>query len=104
MQKSKFKFGIFLFGLFFSVSAIAQEKIPTQDEFFEIIQTQGVGKAVKLFHHVRKRNPDVIIFEKSALNSLGYQFLAAEKVEEAIEIFNLNVIAYPDWTTYDSKA
>jgi len=104
MQKSTIILGLNLIGLFLSFNIIAQEKVPTQDEFIEIIKTKGIGEAAILYHDVIKDNPEAIIFEKTAMNSLGYQFLAADKVDEAIGIFDLNVTAYGDWNTYDSKA
>jgi putative CocE/NonD family hydrolase len=105
MQKSKFKFAIVLCGFLFSLIATAQEKPPTQDKFFEIIRTQGITKAVEIFQEVRKNNPDAVIFGEKALNGLGYQFLYADKIEEAIEIFKLNVVAFPDaFNTYDAVA
>lgn len=37
------------------------------------------------------------------LNRTGYQLLAKDKVKEAIEVFKLNVMFYPDsWNVYDS--
>ena len=42
-------------------------------------------------------------FKESTLNSIGYYFLAKEKNKEAIEIFKLNVVAYPNsFNVYDS--
>jgi tetratricopeptide (TPR) repeat protein len=37
------------------------------------------------------------------LNTAGYDLLAAKKIDEAIEVFKLNVKLYPDsWNVYDS--
>jgi len=37
------------------------------------------------------------------MNSLGYNLLAENKIKDAIELFKLNVAAYPDsWNVYDS--
>ena len=37
------------------------------------------------------------------MNILGYQYLQSDKMEEAIELFKLNVLAYPESAnTYDS--
>ena len=42
---------------------------------------------------------------ESELNGLGYRLLQAKKVKEAIEIFKLNVEAYPhSANSYDSLA
>jgi tetratricopeptide (TPR) repeat protein len=39
------------------------------------------------------------------LNQVAYGYLQAWKVKEAIELFKLNVMVYPDsWNTYDSLA
>lgn len=46
-------------------------------------------------------NSPVVIEEN--LNNTGYQLLAANKIKEAIEVFELNVKFFPDsWNTYDS--
>ncbi len=40
-----------------------------------------------------------------SLNSLGYELLGKKSFDEAIEVFKLNVEAYPDsWNAYDSLA
>ena len=42
-------------------------------------------------------------FSETRMNSLGYQYLQAGRKEEAIELFKLNVSAYPESAnTYDS--
>jgi tetratricopeptide (TPR) repeat protein len=39
------------------------------------------------------------------LNQAAYGYLQGGKIKEAIELFKLNVMAYPDsWNTYDSLA
>lgn len=43
--------------------------------------------------------------DESQMNTLGYRFLQTKKLKEAIEIFKLNVEAYPkSWNVYDSLA
>ena len=40
---------------------------------------------------------------ENQLNGTGYNFLEENKINEAIEVFKLNVTLYPDaWNTYDS--
>jgi tetratricopeptide (TPR) repeat protein len=37
------------------------------------------------------------------LNTLGYRLLRSERIDDAIEIFKLNIEEYPDaWNPYDS--
>jgi tetratricopeptide (TPR) repeat protein len=44
-------------------------------------------------------------FAEVHLNGLGYELLGAGRVAEAVEIFKLNVAAYPaEFNTYDSLA
>ena len=53
---------------------------------------------------VRERMKKVAVSEAD-FNNLGYQFLGAGKVKEAIEIFKKNVKQHPDsWNVYDSLA
>ncbi len=83
----------------------AQVQVPTQEEFFEIVRTQGVAEAVELFHSLRQQHPDAVIFGEYPMNNQGLRYLYGGRVEEAIELLDLNVIAYPDaYNTWDSLA
>ena len=72
-------------------------------EFFQVLNTQGVEKSVELFSQKRKQDNKWIPFSETRMNILGYQYLQSGKMEEAIELFKLNVLAYPESAnTYDS--
>ena len=72
-------------------------------EFFQVLNTQGVEKSVELFGQKRKQDNKWIPFSETRMNILGYQYLQSGKMEEAIELFKLNVLAYPESAnTYDS--
>ena len=72
-------------------------------EFNNILNTRGVDAAVQYFNGIRESEPDVILFDEMEMNFLGYKFLQEEKTKDAIELFKLNTIAYPDsWNVYDS--
>ena len=72
-------------------------------EFFEILNSEGVNAAVKYFHNKHKSEPDIILFDERQMNLLGYSLLQNEKIMDAIELFKLNTIAYPNsWNVYDS--
>ena len=72
-------------------------------EFFNILTSQGVNAAVEYFSQRRKSEPDIILFDERELNFLGYKFLQDRKLNDAIELFKLNTITYPEsWNTYDS--
>jgi len=59
--------------------------------------TQGVEAAVSQYHDLKKTMPERYNFNKWELNSLGYDLIKLEKMTEAIEIFKLNIDAYPEF-------
>jgi len=72
-------------------------------EFFKILNFQGVDAAIQYFHNKRKSEPGIIIFEEIEMNSLGYGLLQNRNIKDAIELFKLNTIAYPNsGNVYDS--
>ena len=76
-----------------------------ENKFFDILGQKGVTEAVRAFEEARTRNTASLYFSEPRLNQTGYGYLQAGKVKEAIELFKLNVLAYPDsWNTYDSLA
>jgi 3-oxoadipate enol-lactonase len=76
-----------------------------ENKFFEILGQKGVAEAVRAFENARKRKDPSLSFREQKLNQTGYSYLQSGNVKEAIELFKLNVLAYPDaWNTYDSLA
>jgi 3-oxoadipate enol-lactonase len=72
-------------------------------EFFQVLNTQGVAEAFELFTKKRKQDSKWIPFNETRMNILGYQYLQAGKTKDAIKLFKLNVLAYPESAnTYDS--
>jgi tetratricopeptide (TPR) repeat protein len=74
-------------------------------EVEQTIATAGIDSAIKIFHE-RKADPkNEYYFDERQFNTIGYRLLSADKIKEAIEVFKLNVAAYPDsWNVYDSLA
>ncbi|MGD2153843.1 MAG: CocE/NonD family hydrolase [Gemmatimonadales bacterium] len=96
---------LLLCGLLCAPQTAAQQPVPTQEQFFQIVREEGVAEAVELFHSVRLRVPDAVIFAEYPMNDLGLRYLYGGRVEEAIELLKLNVLAYPEaFNTYDSLA
>ena len=80
-------------------------RVPSEDEFVQLIRAEGIAKAVEVFRTVRQYHPAISFFRENALNNLGHEYLEAGLREDAIQIFKLNIEAYPDrWNTYDSYA
>lgn len=64
---------------------------------------KDVASAVKQYRELKATRANEYDFREAQLNTLGYQLLQMKKVAEAIEIFKLNVEAYPQAAnTYDS--
>ncbi len=76
-------------------------KQPLADALFPVIIDKGIETALGQYRILKQSN-DYYVTE-SQLNSLGYRLLGMKKVKEAIEIFKLNVQAYPaSANVYDS--
>jgi len=74
-----------------------------EDTMLYTIVFSNVKKAIKLYKELKKKHPDDYNFKESQLNTLGYELLKSNRVKDAIEIFKLNVNAYPDsFNVYDS--
>jgi tetratricopeptide (TPR) repeat protein len=76
-------------------------KLAVADALFSIITDEGIDSALGQFNNL-KQSKDYYVTEIQ-LNNLGYRLLGMKKVREAIEIFKLNVDAYPQSANvYDS--
>ena len=72
-------------------------------EFLHILNTQGISTAVELFNSKRELDPAWAPLSEVRMNTVGYRYLQVGKVQEAIELFKINVTAYPESAnTYDS--
>ena len=76
-------------------------KRPVAEALLPIITEKGIESALQSYRTL-KQSKDYYVSE-SQLNALGYQLLGMKKVTEAIEVFKLNVEAYPQSANvYDS--
>jgi len=67
------------------------------------VASSGIDAAMRQYHELKVAQPVTYNFDESELNNLGYQFLRAKKFNEAIQILQLNVEAYPKSSNvYDS--
>lgn len=75
-----------------------------QNHFLDLLdQPGGPAKAAQLFAEARQHYPKEVIFTEPIMNRLGYDDLQAGDTQAAIDLFKLNVIAYPDSpNVYDS--
>lgn len=78
-------------------------RIPLADVLLKTANEKGVAAAIAQYRDFKTNQSKVYDFSEPELNRLGYQLLQAKKIKEAIEIFKLNVEAYPQgFNTYDS--
>ena len=78
---------------------------PTEERFLRVVEQEGFEHALKLYHESRARAPRRPVFSESFLNQLGYRLVNQKRLAQAIEIFKLNVEAYPSSANvYDSLA
>jgi CubicO group peptidase (beta-lactamase class C family) len=67
------------------------------------ITEKGIAAGIAEYRDLKATQPGTYNFAEGELNQLGYRLLGAGKIKEAIEIFKLNVEAYPKgFNTYDS--
>jgi len=67
------------------------------------IAVKDVAAAIRRYRELKAARSAEYDFREAELNTLGYQLLQLKKVAEAIEIFKLNVEAYPEAANaYDS--
>ncbi len=79
------------------------KRAPSPGRFVAMIINDGIMKAVQAFEEGKKANPQAVLFRENVLNGIGYQLLQDSRIREAIEIFKLNVAAYPESpNVYDS--
>lgn len=84
--------------------ASAQQKISQEKDFIALINKQGAAKAIEYYREFRKSNPDSILFNRKTINNLGWETAANGNIDEAVKLFELNILAYPDhydpWDSY----
>ena len=69
------------------------------------INEKGIEAGIATHRDLKAKQAATYDFTEPELNNLGYQLMRAGKLKEAIEIFKLNVEAYPQgFNTYDSLA
>jgi pimeloyl-ACP methyl ester carboxylesterase len=78
---------------------------PTEQEFVQSIERDGLQKAIDLYREFKMREPQQPIVNERVLNTLGYALLGSGQLSQAINVFRLNVEAHPtSANAYDSLA
>lgn len=78
---------------------------PTEEKFLRVLEREGFARAVALYNEARARDAGRPVFGESFLNEVGYMLVNRNRLAEAVEVFKLNVEAYPaSANVYDSLA
>ena len=78
-------------------------KRPIGKYLLTVIEEEGVESAVQTYYSLKDEEGTLFDFSENELNTLGYAILRNGKIKEAIEIFKLNIEAYPKSSNvYDS--
>lgn len=74
-----------------------------RNEFFSHLNNGGVKEAEAYFNSTYYNDPRVPMFGEAEMNQLGYRYLQEGKIKDAVRLFALNAISYPNsWNVYDS--
>lgn len=70
-----------------------------------VIQAEGLEAGLKKYTALKNVLNKDVLFSEPSFNQLGYKYLTAGKMQEALEIFKLNVLDYPQsFNAFDSLA
>lgn len=87
-------------------SAFAQlgkEAPPSETRMLAMIRDGGLDRALKVYAQTKEAHPQWVLFSEAAMNRLGYEFMNAGRMDEAIRVFLLNTREYPyAFNTWDS--
>jgi CubicO group peptidase (beta-lactamase class C family) len=82
-----------------------RSKIPIFLAMSKTILSNGTKKAIEQYRELKKFQLNNYDFSEPQLNLLGYQLMAKKSMNDAIDIFKLNVEIFPQsFNTYDSLA
>jgi D-alanyl-D-alanine-carboxypeptidase/D-alanyl-D-alanine-endopeptidase len=69
------------------------------------ISEKGVDEAPQLYRKLKESYPDHYPCPEATFNTMEYQLLGRGKIREAVEVFKLGTIEFPDsWNAFDSCA
>lgn len=85
-------------------AALTILKVPEDTRIpYENMAAGKIDQALEAYRQIKKDTPRSPAVSEARLNSLGYSFLRAKQLSQAIAYFKLNVAFYPDsFNVYDS--
>ncbi len=84
-------------------AVVASKPSPTEEFWNTLSAPGGVAKARQMYDDAKRAGKPAVLFPENETNLLGYQLLQEGNAKDAVEVFKLNVDAYPaSANTYDS--
>lgn len=78
-------------------------KEPLASALITVIEEKGIKEGIRFFN--ANKNSTIYALNESEINDVGYQLMRSGQIEEAAEVFKLNVDAFPEsFNAYDSYA
>ena len=74
----------------------APVKEPVAKTLYETIEKSGMAAATTRYRELKAKSASEFDLTETQLNSLGYELLQQKRTAEAIEVFKLNVEAFPE--------
>jgi putative CocE/NonD family hydrolase len=75
----------------------AADKQSIEDVLLKTIEEKGIKEAIAQYRRLKEKDFDAYRFDEGQLNGLGYKLLKKEKINNAVEIFELNIEEYPKY-------
>lgn len=76
---------------------------PSQEEVVRLMDQENFEAIGKIIKTTKEKYPGWNYFSEGWANGFGYQLMSEQKLEQAIAVFKLNILAYPEsFNTYDS--
>lgn len=73
------------------------------ETIFKTIVEKGIAPALAQYREIKEKRAETYQLNEAEMNIFGYQLLQMKKIKEAIELFKLNVEAFPQSSNvYDS--
>ncbi len=80
-------------------------QMPISNVVAAIIEKEGIESAIKQYRKVKESDIESYDFSENQLNTLGYSYLTNGNIDVALEVFKLNIEAFPEaFNPYDSYA
>jgi CubicO group peptidase (beta-lactamase class C family) len=70
-------------------------KISIATKMYEVRTAKGIDSAIQFYNFSKTSSYNTYDFSEQELNLLGYKLWSLNKIDEAIKIFKMNVVAYP---------